>query len=64
MNGWHIFAGCVICGVGALAFLRLVADEIEQATAALRLFEKRAQEAYKNRREQSSELETVFPEAA
>jgi hypothetical protein len=64
MNGWHILAGCIICGTGALVFLGLVADEIEQATAALRLYEKRAQQMDKNQSEPSPELGTVFPEAA
>ncbi len=64
MSGWHILAGCVACGSGALVFLKLVADEIELATAALHLYEKQARKAYERRCKQALEMGTAAPAAA
>ena len=50
MSGWHILIRCAVCALGALVFLRFVADEVAFATESLRVLEERERKAYQARR--------------
>jgi len=64
MSGWYILIRLGICACGVAVFLRLVANEIEMATEALRLFEQREREAYEKRHAPVVETEAMAEEAA
>ena len=49
MSGWYILIRFGICTWGVAVFLRLVANEIEMANEALRLYEQRERKAYQKR---------------
>lgn len=51
MSGWHILIRCAVCALGALVFLRFVADEVAFATDSLSVLEGRERKAYKVRQE-------------
>ena len=49
MSGWHILIRGAVCAAGVLAFLKLVAKELEVATEELRLLEDRERRRYEKR---------------
>ena len=51
MSGWHILIRCAACALGALVFLKFVADEVTFTMESLRLLEERERKACQTRRE-------------
>lgn len=51
MTGWQILAYCLVSASGALAFMTLVANEIEQVTGHLHLLEVAERKALQRRHE-------------
>ena len=49
MDGWQVLIWAATCGVGVIAFLKAVANEIERAEANLRRLEQAEREALQKR---------------
>ncbi|UCC30049.1 MAG: hypothetical protein JSU86_17855 [Phycisphaerales bacterium] len=64
MSGWYILIRFGICTWGVAVFLRLVANEIEMANEALRLYEQRERKAYEKRHALGVETGAMAEEAA
>lgn len=61
MTGWNIMICGLVSGIGVLAFMTLVANEIELATIHLHLIEAGERKALKKRKEaqELSDVEVV-----
>lgn len=67
MGGWQVLIWTVTCGVGAIAFLKVVANEIEGAEANLRRLEQDERKALQKRLQmvgQEPNMPTVVAAAA
>jgi len=49
MGGWQVLIWAATCGVGVIAFLKAVADDIERAEANLRRLEQAERKALQKR---------------
>lgn len=57
MSGWHFLMGTAVAAVGALAFLKLVADDVELAEESLRQYAEEERKANQKRREEAARKE-------
>lgn len=64
MSGWYILIRFGICSCGVAVFLSLVANEIQMANDALRLYEQREHKAYEKRQAHEVETGAIAEEAA
>lgn len=56
MDGWQVLIWAATCGGGAIAFLKIVANEIEGAEAKLRLLEQNERKALQKRRQMAGQV--------
>jgi len=55
MNAWSILTVAAVCAAGALAFLKVVADELSGVADQLASFEARERKAFRRRRQEAAE---------
>lgn len=59
MEGWKIAGWSVLCGLGALSFLRIVACEIERTDRVLEWRQKQAAQAFERRQREAEPVEVA-----
>ena len=64
MGGWRVLIWAATCGVGMLAFLRAVANEVDRVEANLRRLEQTERRALLKRRQMAGEDTIASPAAA
>jgi hypothetical protein len=64
MSGWQVLIWAATCGVGMLAFLKGVANEVDRVEANLRRLEQGERRALLKRRQIADEDVTASPAAA
>ena len=64
MSGWQVLIWSATCGVGVLAFLKGVANEVDRVQANLRRLERAERQALLKRRQMAGEDVTASSAAA